>query len=315
MLQDISIGVSIFTLLILSVDRYTAIVTPFKVHNKKRSIRACSMGIRLKIISIWLFAACFSIPDSINTTLEDIRSMEDNVTYYACSPYPNSLGNDYHIGLVLGKFMIYFLIPVIFIAFVYGLMARQLIFSADFLPATLLADQTNQQQLRKQMKTRKSLAKVFLIMVVLFIMCFLPKHVFLIWFYGDPNAMTNYNLYWHIFKLTSFCLAYSNSALNPLTLYFLSKAWRRYFNFYICRLLCICKCSSRNNTMDNNNEHDDHTTNNNKRPLRPRRNSQTQISTTPSFQNGFQMTDRRRSGNSSVYSTKLSSCGRSTNYL
>ncbi|OQV13333.1 Neuropeptide CCHamide-1 receptor [Hypsibius exemplaris] len=298
MLQDISIGVSVFTLVMLSLDRYTAIVTPFKLHNK-RAARGCSTGIQVKIMTIWGIAIFFSIPDALNTTLEEIESQDNQTIYYACSPYPIALGHDYHISLVVGKFLVYFVIPVFVIVLVYSLMARQLIFSADFLPSTA---QSNQQQLQKQMKTRKSLAKLFLIMVLLFVICFLPKHIFLLWFYGDPDAMDHYNLGWHIFKLISHCLAYMNSCINPLTLYFLSKVFRRYFNRYLFR-----KCQR--------NSGNDHSW-----PLN-NGNSQTRLSMPSLDTDAFPLTaitptDRRRSGGNSIYSTKPSSFSRfNTNYV
>ncbi|XP_055330274.1 neuropeptide CCHamide-1 receptor-like isoform X2 [Paramacrobiotus metropolitanus] len=247
MLQDISIGVSIFTLLILSIDRYTAIVTPFKLHNK-RSTRGCAPAIKIKIVAIWIVSILCSLPDAINTTLEEIM-MADGLNYHACSPYPNQLGIEYHITLVLCKFFVYFVIPVSLITVAYGLMARQLLSSADFLPSSAPG---NQQNLQKQMKTRKSLAKLFLVMVLLFVLCFLPKHIFLIWFYGDPNSMDHYNLGWHIFKLISHCLAYVNSCINPVTLYFLSKVFRRYFNRIMCYACgrCIPGKSADNEEKD-----------------------------------------------------------------
>lgn len=138
--------------------RYVAIVTPFKLHNK-RSTRGCSLSIKLKILAIWLVSAAFSIPDAINTSLEVVETMEDpsNVTepILICSPYPFALSPQYHIGVVLGKFLVYFVLPVVFIVLVYSLMARQLISSTDMVPS-----HGNHQQLQKQMQNRKSLAKV-----------------------------------------------------------------------------------------------------------------------------------------------------------
>ena len=74
----------------------------------------------------------------------------------AKSPYPFALNeHNYNIGVVLGKFLVYFVLPVVFIVLVYSLVARQLISSTDMVPS-----HGNQQQLQKQMQTRKSLAKV-----------------------------------------------------------------------------------------------------------------------------------------------------------
>ena len=131
-----------------------AIVTPFKLHNK-RTTRGCSLSIRLKIFAIWLVSSAFSIPDAINTSLEEVVDPENmTAPILICSPYPFAL-NEYNIGVVLGKFLVYFVLPVVFIVLVYSLMARQLISSTDIVPS-----HGNQQQLQKQMQTRKSLAKV-----------------------------------------------------------------------------------------------------------------------------------------------------------
>ena len=83
-----------------------------------------------------------------------------------------------------------------------------------------------------------------------------------------------------------------NSCINPLTLYFLSKVFRRHFNRYLFR-----KCKS-------------HSGNNNDWPLmRLRRNSQSQ--TQMSMPDGLDIPLRH----SSIYSTKISSPGYSTNYV
>lgn len=229
----------------------------------------------MKILAIWLVAAVFSVPDALNTTLEEMFTPDNSTIHYACSPYPQLLGYQYHIILVLVKFFVYFFIPVSLITVVYGMMAKQLMSSADFLPATA---QANQQQLQKRMKTRKSLAKLFLVMVLMFVLCFLPKHIFLIWFYGDPNSMEHYNLGWHIFKLIGHCLAFVNSCINPLTLYFLSKVFRRYFNRYLFR---SCRRCGRKN---DDNEHAEWF----------RRHSPTQTSLRDQI-SGFALDDRRRS--------------------
>ena len=70
--------------------------------------------------------------------------------------------------------------------------------------------------------------------MVLFAICFLPMHVFFLWFYFDPNSFENYNVYWHILKIIGFVLAYTNSCINPLALYCVSTSFRKHFN----RLLC-----------------------------------------------------------------------------
>lgn len=72
--------------------------------------------------------------------------------------------------------------------------------------------------------------------VIVFIICWLPRHIYFLWFYYDPGL---YNMFWHVFKIVGFCLGFINSCVNPLALYFLSKQFRRYYNRYM-----FCCCSS-----------------------------------------------------------------------
>ena len=66
--------------------------------------------------------------------------------------------------------------------------------------------------------------------VVLFAVCFLPMHVYFLWFYFDPLALDKYDMSWHILKIIGFCLAYTNSCINPIALYCVSTSYRKYFN-------------------------------------------------------------------------------------
>jgi hypothetical protein len=72
--------------------------------------------------------------------------------------------------------------------------------------------------------------------VVLFAVCFLPIHVFFLWFYFHPKALQQYNSFWHTLKIAGFVLAYINSCINPIALYCVSTSFRKHFN----RLLCCC---------------------------------------------------------------------------
>ena len=76
--------------------------------------------------------------------------------------------------------------------------------------------------------------------VVLFAICFLPMHIFFLWFYFDPDVWSNYNKNWHIVKIIGFCLAYTNSCINPIALYCVSTSFRKYFN----RILFCCQSQS-----------------------------------------------------------------------
>lgn len=70
--------------------------------------------------------------------------------------------------------------------------------------------------------------------MLLFTLCFLPTHIFFLWFYFAPNPIETYNVYWHTLKIAGFVLAYANSCVNPVALYCVSTTFRQHFR----RLLC-----------------------------------------------------------------------------
>ena len=87
---------------------------------------------------------------------------------------------------------------------------------------------------REQMEALKKVAKMALSFVIVFVVCWLPRHIYVLWYHFDPGM---YNLFWHIFKIIGFCLMFINSCINPLALYFLGNQFRRYYNNY---LFCCC---------------------------------------------------------------------------
>lgn len=74
--------------------------------------------------------------------------------------------------------------------------------------------------------------------IIVFVICFLPYHVFMLWFHYWPTSREDFNIYWHVFRIVGFCLSFSNSCVNPIALYFISGTFRqryaRTYMIYIC---------------------------------------------------------------------------------
>ena len=77
--------------------------------------------------------------------------------------------------------------------------------------------------------------------MLLFAICFLPMHIVYLCFFTNPNFL--YTETWHTIKITSFCLLYTNSCINPIALYVVSTNYRKYLN----RLFCYCCMPGRFN--------------------------------------------------------------------
>ncbi|XP_070160044.1 neuropeptide CCHamide-1 receptor-like isoform X2 [Polyergus mexicanus] len=230
--KDISIGVSVFTLTALSADRFFAIVDPMrKLHVTGSGRRATRFTVVVAVL-IWVLAIVCAIP----ATFSYIKVFKVNRN--ACYPFPEEFGPNYPKVLAICRFFIYYVIPLSIIAVFYMLMARHLMRSTR----NIIGEMQGQV---KQVQARKKVAKMVMAFVIVFAVCFLPQHVFKLWFYIHPTAQMDYNAFWHYFRILGFCLAFTNSCINPIALYCVSGTFRKYFDRYL--LCCATKKMRRRN--------------------------------------------------------------------
>jgi len=82
----------------------------------------------------------------------------------------------------------------------------------------------------RQVRARKKVAKTVLAFVLVFAVCFLPNHVFMLWFYYNPKSREEFNDFWLVLRIVGFCLCYGNSCINPIALYLVSGTFRKHFD-------------------------------------------------------------------------------------
>lgn len=83
------------------------------------------------------------------------------------------------------------------------------------------------------METRKRLAKIVLVFVGCFAVCWFPNHVLYMYRsfnYSKIDPSTGHMVVTLVARVLSFC----NSCVNPFALYFLSESFRRHFNNQLC---------------------------------------------------------------------------------
>ncbi|KAI1897533.1 hypothetical protein AGOR_G00084250 [Albula goreensis] len=217
-IQLTSVGVSVFTLTALSADRYKAIVNPMDIQTSSAVFWTC-----LKAVSIWLISVLLAVPEAVFSQVVHIP--DKNVTFTACVPYPQS--NEMHpkIHSVM-IFLVYFLIPLGIISIYYYHIARTLIKSAHDMPGEI------SEHTKRQMETRKRLAKIVLVFVGLFALCWFPNHV--LYMYRSFNyCQIDSSLSHLIITLLARVLSFSSSCVNPFALYLLSESFRRHFNSHL----------------------------------------------------------------------------------
>ncbi|XP_028635089.1 neuromedin-B receptor [Grammomys surdaster] len=219
-IQLTSVGVSVFTLTALSADRYRAIVNPMDMQTS-----GVVLWTSLKAVGIWVVSVLLAVPEAVFSEVARIDSL-DNSSFTACIPYPQTdeLHPKIHSVLI---FLVYFLIPLVIISIYYYHIAKTLIKSAHNLPGEY------NEHTKKQMETRKRLAKIVLVFVGCFVFCWFPNHV--LYLYRSFNYKEiDPSLGHMIVTLVARVLSFSNSCVNPFALYLLSESFRKHFNSQLC---------------------------------------------------------------------------------
>uniref|UniRef100_H3CKJ0 Neuromedin B receptor n=1 Tax=Tetraodon nigroviridis TaxID=99883 RepID=H3CKJ0_TETNG len=196
--------------------RYKAIVNPMDLQASGAVFWTC-----LKAVSIWLLSVLLAVPEAVFSQVVSMQ-VHANATFVNCVPYPLSdqLHPKIHSVLI---FLVYFLCPLVIISVYYYHIARTLIRSAHDMPGEL-RDHT-----RRQVETRKRLAKIVLVFVGLFALCWLPNH--LLYLYRSFRyQQTDLSLAHLVVTLLARVLSFSSSCVNPFALYLLSESFRRHFN-------------------------------------------------------------------------------------
>ncbi|XP_014029691.1 gastrin-releasing peptide receptor [Salmo salar] len=237
-IQLTSVGVSVFTLTALSADRYKAIVKPM-------DIQTSTAKICFRAAAIWLFSMILAVPEVVFSDLHTFNIGQTNDTFVTCAPYPHA--GELHPKIhSMAFFLIFYIIPLLIISVYYCFIARSLIQSASDMPVEA------HLHIKKQIESRKRLAKTVLVFVGLFAVCWLPSHVIYLYrsyHYGQVDTSLGH----FIASVCARVLAFTNSCVNPFALYLLSNSFQKQFNKQLhCRrhppINCNAQSTGRSNT-------------------------------------------------------------------
>ncbi|XP_062845380.1 gastrin-releasing peptide receptor [Trichomycterus rosablanca] len=220
-IQLTSVGVSVFTLTALAADRYKAIVKPMDIPTSHAITKIC-----LRASAIWLLSMILAIPEAVFSDLHTFHIPLTNETFQTCAPYPHT--GDLHPKIhSMASFLIFYVIPLFIISVYYFFIARSLIRSAINIPVE------GKMPIRRQMESRKRLAKTVLVFVGLFAVCWLPSHI--IYLYRSYHySEVDTSMMHFVASVAARILAFTNSCVNPFALYLMSKSFQKQFNQKLC---------------------------------------------------------------------------------
>ena len=210
-LPDVSVVVSIGSLLLISIDRLIAVVFPLKAKLISSKVRLIS------ILSTWFVAIAVHAPYFYSFKLIPY----ENETYCIMSWEPAFDHMKTHKGFFTALFITFFLIPVVFLVIVYGIIAWTIRKKNKKSKERLSCRQNHRdQQLRK-------IVQMTMAIMISFVTCMTPLLIYLflqifVWNWESPPVCA----FQTIIPFISVFLLHSWSAVNPCICFIFSKNYR-----------------------------------------------------------------------------------------
>ncbi|XP_015116536.1 tachykinin-like peptides receptor 86C [Diachasma alloeum] len=231
---NVTVASSTFTLVVISFDRYMAIMRPLHHHmSRRRTIAA--------LILIWVASALLAMPCLLYSTTMTKRysNGKSRIVCYVLWPdgdYLNSRSEYIYNLIFLG---VTYLIPMTVMAVCYTLMGRNLWGSKS------IGEHTQYQ--KESMKSKRKVVKMFIIVVLIFAICWLPYQGFFILLYHQRRIRGS-SYVQHVY-LSFYWLAMANAMVNPLIYYWMNNRFRVYFQQIICRCCVVGRGNTRSRQM------------------------------------------------------------------
>jgi len=212
-ISHLAIAASVTTMLAIAVDRYLAISCPAR--------QMSTRGLVILMMSIWTISSVLASPSLVFSTTETYHG-DHNDTATACiivwPDGPQSTSFMDHVYQVIFLLVTYIL-PLLGLSITYTHLSRVL-FKLQW-QSSFSGNRDNDRRAKKEMR---KVAKMFIVILIIFGVCWLPYHVyFLVLFYYPTVASHLYAQ--HIF-LIFFWFAMANSAINPIVYFIMNAKFR-----------------------------------------------------------------------------------------
>ncbi|XP_057370381.2 neuromedin-K receptor-like isoform X2 [Daphnia carinata] len=230
-IANVTVAASVFTLVAISFDRYIAIVYPLRPRMSK-----CIA--RIAISLIWLASCILAVPCLLYSQTISHKYSNGEVRIVCIVVWPDGLPSvsqqDFIYNIIFT--VLTYLIPVSVMGVCYSRMSYILWRSQSI-------GELNQRQ-AESIQSKRKVVRMFMVIVVLFAVCWLPYHGYFVYQFIDHQVIS-YKYVQHIF-LSFYWLAMSNAMINPLVYYYMNARFRQYFKTVLCHFLC---CGRRLSTM------------------------------------------------------------------
>ena len=207
-LADISTLVSIQSLLLITLDRYAAVVVPLRSPLISRKVCRCL------IVGTWVLAAAFHSPYLFTFNL-----VEDQEEKRCMNQREVIFGETISFGIyLLSGFIFFFYIPFVVLVILYSKILIKL--KGQVHPGEKSASAEEQRTRRN-----RNVLKMTVAIVVAFFICWIPFSIHLVTSYFVPQNTLDCK-FWVSYYVALF-MAYTNCAINPIICLTFSSNYRQ----------------------------------------------------------------------------------------
>lgn len=221
---QLSISVSAYTLVAISIDRYIIVMYPLKRRMSKR-VASFILG------AVWIFAGVTVLPSAIFSKLAQPSKVYSKCDKYICVIDFSPVGKDNLSTYVLIRMMLQYVIPLIVLVFTYSIIGVSI--WRHRMPGEA---QKNRDD--RVAKSKHKMVKMMVMVVFVFTLCWLPFNLLRYFQRAIPMKLKGY---W-FFAID--WLAVSHTCYNPIIYLCMNRQFRNDFK-RILNTLCMKRCFTR----------------------------------------------------------------------
>ncbi|CAD5125292.1 DgyrCDS13537 [Dimorphilus gyrociliatus] len=242
-LQGVSCSASVLTIMTLAFDRHLAIKHPIKFRKFSTGNYAWKF-----ISAIWLTSLAIMLPLCIVREIRFVYPFTGVVSQEL--PYCMETWSSDDVRIAYGFLLCVFLfvLPTLVLVYSYSVIGKQLWRENAGIPGEIQQRKINQSQLHKVMLNRRKVARMLVILALLFAICWIPYYINSIYLDFVPPTDNSARKASGALSFTTY-LGHFNSAINPILYCFMNATFRRSARKLFCR---SCYKKKMNKTNEGN---------------------------------------------------------------
>ncbi|XP_015912781.2 RYamide receptor isoform X1 [Parasteatoda tepidariorum] len=235
--QAVSVFISAYTLVAISIDRYIAIIYPLRP-------RMTKLQAKLIIVLVWFVALLTPLPTALMSKLDQPQEwIERNLTdRYTCMEDWESNTHRYHYSMALMVLQYFF--PLAVLIYTYTRIA--VVVWGKRAPGE--AQDARDQKLAA---SKRKMIKMMITVVSVFTLCWLPLNTLIV--AGDEHDVIWQFEHIHYVWFVCHWLAMSSASYNPIIYCWMNSKYRDGFRQVFSKLFCISVENSKYRTSLNRN--------------------------------------------------------------